>query len=158
MKGPSLVRVDDRLIHGQVIISWLPKIKCKKIIVVDDLVANDSYLSEVVHLAAPDGIAVNILSIEAALSQLDIFSDVLLLVKSPVTALELYKGGLSYDKLIIGGMGARSDRKTLYRNISASEDELAALDELSQLGVTPVYQVLSSDRAVPYKSKGKLGG
>ena len=53
LSEPSLIRVDDRLIHGQVVISWLPQVRSNKIVIVDDKLAVDCFLAEVVLLAAP---------------------------------------------------------------------------------------------------------
>ena len=152
MKGPALVRVDDRLIHGQVVVSWLSQLKCTDIIIVDDEVAMDAFLAEVVQLAAPAGTEVKVLSVEQAVADLSIFANALVLVKTTLASLALSKAGLPFDRLIIGGMGARSGRKALYRSISASEEDLAALDELVRMGVTPVFQILASDHPIPYKA------
>lgn len=150
MYEPALVRVDDRLIHGQVVISWLPLVSSNRIVIVDDKLAVDSFLSEVVLLAAPKNVDVKIVSTAEAISDLSIFENVLLLIKTPVTALALSKGGLKFNTLIIGGIGAGAGRKTIYRNISVSKEEIEALNELSQAGVKPVFQILSSDRPVEY--------
>lgn len=150
MSEPALIRVDDRLIHGQVVISWIPQVSSNKIVIVDDKLAVDSFLAEVVLLASPANVDVKIVSTAEALTNLSIFENALVLVKTPLTAVALFKGGLKFNKLIIGGIGARADRKTIYRNISASKEEIAAFDELIQVGVKPVFQILSSDRPVLY--------
>lgn len=155
MSGPALVRIDDRLIHGQVVVSWFSQIKFSRVIIVDDEVAMDSFLTEVVQLAAPSDIEVKILSIKEAVSDLSFFKGAFVLVKNPLTCLALTKAGLFYDKLIIGGMGARPGRKMLYRNISASEMELQALNELAKMGIRSVFQILASDRPVAYKLESK---
>ena len=48
-----LVRVDDRLIHGQVVAVWLRSVGADRIVIVDDRVAADPFLVEVLTLAAP---------------------------------------------------------------------------------------------------------
>ena len=49
--------------------------------------------------------------------------------------MNLVKNGIALEKINIGGMGARPGRKTLYRNISASEEEMNQLKELTELGL-----------------------
>ena len=45
----SLVRIDDRLIHGQVVTQWVSRVKANKIIVVDDGVAKDPFYDDCVQ-------------------------------------------------------------------------------------------------------------
>jgi D-glucosaminate-specific PTS system IIB component len=149
MTGPALVRVDDRLIHGQVVTAWVTMLKCREIIVVDDDVARDAFLSEIIRLAAPADTRVNVLTIQDSVKDLSQFNGTLVLLKTPHTALALRQAGVPFDQLVLGGMGARADRKPLYRNISVSGAELAALKEIKELGVEPVCQIVPTDRAVP---------
>jgi mannose/fructose/N-acetylgalactosamine-specific phosphotransferase system component IIB len=53
--GLRLVRVDDRLIHGQVVAIWLKALGARRILIVDDRTAHDEFLREVLELAAPAG-------------------------------------------------------------------------------------------------------
>ena len=55
-----LVRIDDRLIHGQVVAGWLRAIGAKRIVIVDDATARDEFLREVLTLAAPEGVPVEV--------------------------------------------------------------------------------------------------
>ena len=59
----GLIRVDSRLIHGQVITKWLNYSKANVIVVVDDELSKDSFMSEIYTASAPNGIVVEILSI-----------------------------------------------------------------------------------------------
>src|ERR1035437_5108835 len=52
-----LVRIDDRLIHGQVVAGWLRALGAKRIVIVDDATARDEFLREVLTLAAPHGVS-----------------------------------------------------------------------------------------------------
>ena len=60
----GLIRVDSRLIHGQVITKWLNYSKANVIVVVDDELSKDSFMSEIYKASAPNGIIVEILSID----------------------------------------------------------------------------------------------
>ena len=55
-----LVRIDDRLIHGQVVAVWLRALGAKRIVIVDDATARDEFLREVLTLAAPHGVPVEV--------------------------------------------------------------------------------------------------
>lgn len=154
--GLRLVRVDDRLIHGQVAAIWLKTVGASRIIIVDDRTARDDFLREVIELSAPAGVAVEIHDVaggaervkEAAAADEAAF----VLMRSPVTALRLREMGVPFDVLNIGGIGAGPDRKPLYRNISASQDELEALRRLEQVGTRVELRIVANDKAVPFTS------
>ena len=59
-----LARIDDRLIHGQVMTAWMKIMPAKKIIIVDNKVANDDFMISVLELAAPQGVKVEVLNEE----------------------------------------------------------------------------------------------
>jgi len=150
MKGPKWVRVDDRLIHGEVVVAWLSTLGTSKIIVVDDGVAKDEFMKEVLSLATPTQSTLIVLSLEQALSgDSSEFDNALVLIKSPVTALALRQGGIEFSQLNVGGLGARPGRKPLYKNISASPEEIKALKEFEQGGGEVMFQIVPTDTVVP---------
>jgi PTS system mannose-specific IIB component len=149
-KGPKWVRVDDRLIHGEVVVAWLSTLGTSKIVVVDDGVAKDEFMREVLHLAAPTHSTLIVLSLDQALSGDWLqFDDALVLVKSPLTALALRQGGVEFTRLNVGGLGARPGRTPLYKNISASPEEIEAMKEFEQGGGEVIFQIVPTDGAVP---------
>jgi mannose/fructose/N-acetylgalactosamine-specific phosphotransferase system component IIB len=54
----ALVRVDNRLIHGQILEAWIPYLKAACIVVVDDLVVSDFFRETVIRMAVPSGVRV----------------------------------------------------------------------------------------------------
>lgn len=54
----ALVRVDNRLIHGQILEAWIPYLKASCIVVVDDQVVADFFRETVIRMAVPSGIRV----------------------------------------------------------------------------------------------------
>jgi mannose/fructose/N-acetylgalactosamine-specific phosphotransferase system component IIB len=61
-----LVRIDDRLIHGQVVGGWLPVIQAERIVVVSDRAAGDSLQTGLMRMAVPDGVTVDVFSVNQA--------------------------------------------------------------------------------------------
>ncbi|HQP30651.1 MAG TPA: PTS sugar transporter subunit IIB, partial [Deltaproteobacteria bacterium] len=51
-----LVRVDDRLIHGQILESWIPFIKAQCVVVANDALAGDQFQRAILSMAIPDRI------------------------------------------------------------------------------------------------------
>lgn len=155
----KLVRVDDRLIHGQVVAIWLKALNAKRIVIVDDRTARDEFLREVITFAAPAGVTVEIHELaegtERVRQLVDDPEPVFVLMRSPVTALRLREAGVEFPLLNVGGIGAGPGRKPLYRNISASPEELTAMRTIESMGTTVELRIVQSDRPVAFKSVDK---
>ncbi|MEO8246496.1 MAG: PTS sugar transporter subunit IIB [Chloroflexota bacterium] len=154
--GLRLVRVDDRLIHGQVATIWLKAVGASRVIIVDDRTARDDFLREVIELAAPAGVAVEIHDVATGAQRMKEASQAaeaaFVLMRSPTTALQLREAGVAFDVLNIGGIGAGPDRKPLYRNISASQAELEAMRRLEQMGTRVELRIVADDKPVAFSS------
>jgi len=152
----KLVRVDDRLIHGQVVAIWLKALGASRIVIVDDRTARDDFLREVLMLAAPPGVPVEVLDLAAGTERVrELALDpqpVFVIMRSPVTALRLREAGVEFPLLNVGGIGAGPGRKPLYRNISASPEELEAMRQLELLGTRVELRIVESDRPVMFAS------
>lgn len=71
--GPAkivLVRLDYRLLHGQVVFSWVNSVGAQRIIVVDNAAASDEVKKGALKLAKPAGVRLNVFSVERALSKM----------------------------------------------------------------------------------------
>ena len=152
--GIVLARIDDRLIHGQVMTSWLNYTGAGKIVVIDDATAKDSFLSMIIKTLVPANIKTEVTTLEKSVevvAALPKNEKVILLSKTPEAYVNLVKNGIALEKINIGGMGARPGRKTLYRNISASEEEMNQLKELTELGFVVEIQMVAEDTAINVK-------
>lgn len=152
--GIVLARIDDRLIHGQVMTSWLNYTGAGKIVVIDDATAKDSFLSMIIKTLVPANIKTEVTTLEKSVEvvkNLPANEKVILLSKTPEAYVHLTNNGIKLDKINIGGMGARPGRKTLYRNISASEDEMSQLKELTESGLLVEIQMVAEDTAINVK-------
>jgi len=152
----QLVRIDDRLIHGQVVAVWLRALGSKRIVIVDDATARDEFLREVLTLAAPHGVRVEVLEVvEAAVHLMELATTpepVMVLARSPRTVLRLRRAGVPIDVVDLGGLGAGPGRKRLHKTISVSPAELAELRELEQLGTRVEIQIVADDRPIPLRA------
>lgn len=148
----ALARVDDRLLHGQVVIKWLRAVPCDEILICDDQVRQDVFLQTVLKLATPRGMPLSIKSVAETIAYLQGTSSadpagtrhpaVMLIMKSPDTALKLLKAGVHFDALNIGGMAALPGSTRLYKSISATPQQIVDLQEIARLGVRVVLQTV----------------
>lgn len=155
----KLVRVDDRLIHGQVVAIWLKALNARRIVIVDDRTARDEFLREVITLAAPSGVPVEVLDVESGTERVRALAadsePVFVLMRSPLVALHLRQAGVEFPLLNVGGLGAGPSRKPLYRNISASPEEREALRSLESMGTSVELRIVENDRPVAFRSVDK---
>ena len=98
-----LIRADFRLIHGQVITKWAKQTMADKILIVDDLLAKDSFMSSIYTMSAPPGMEVVIDTVEDAVSKWN--SDgygkcrLFVLIKDVPTIYSLFRQGFPVKEL-----------------------------------------------------------
>ena len=156
MKNIIFARVDDRLIHGQVVTEIVPTHNINHIIIVDDITASDNMQGRILKALAPSGVQVSVHSIESATENLkrdfNPKERVLVLAKTPITFKQLHKNGILFEAINIGGMGTRDDRSILIKNVGANEEERKSIKELLDNDVDVYYQL------VPEQKKYELSG
>ena len=115
----GLIRVDSRLIHGQVITKWLNYSKANVIVVVDDELSKDSFMSEIYKASAPNGIIVEILSIDDFMKNTGThkYSNkrLLILLKNIETVYELYLRQFKMEHIQLGGLPSGVGKKAIYK-------------------------------------------
>ncbi len=151
MSKICLLRIDDRLIHGQVMTGWVKYYSATKIIIVDDELVNDDFMISVLEMAVPNNMTLNIYNIENAAAVINSIDNdskddrVIILVKSPLAVLNMMKRGVTFEKLTVGGMGINEKRSKLFRNLAASGAEREAFKEIDKMGLPIVIHVIPSD-------------
>ncbi len=150
MQNLVLTRVDDRLIHGQVMTAWIKNCQANQVVIVDDGVAQDEYMIEVLEMAIPEEIAIGIFTKEEGVQFFSQGLDepTILLVKGPQVLNYLKDHGIDIEEVDVGGMGARSDRSVLYKNISTSPEENAEFRKLIENGVHVYIQVMPNHKQI----------
>jgi mannose/fructose/N-acetylgalactosamine-specific phosphotransferase system component IIB len=152
-----LFRVDDRLIHGQVILGWGAALKPDRIILADDEVAASEWERNLYASSVPPEIKVSILSVVDAAAQLKrgIFDaeKVILLVRHPRQAVALMDLGLPVGEINVGGLHYREGREKILDNVFIDPDERAVLRELVKRGVTLDGRALPASRAETLNSR-----
>jgi len=154
MRNIVLCRVDDRLIHGEVVAEWLPSVLANIIMVVDEQMANDVFSRRLIQLLSPKGTTANVYSIGEATTFLNGKANddekIMILAKSPTTFLKLVENGISIPKINIGGMGLMGQRKIVYKNIACSIEELTCIHNLLSLGCDVYYQLVPAQPNVNF--------
>lgn len=166
MRNVVLARVDDRLIHGEVVTAWIPSTRATRVIIVDDEVAKDEFNVRVVKALAPAGTKVFVYDVAKASEKLMVpgieGERLLVLAKSPTTFDRLVKAGVPLKEVNLGGAGIRGERQPFINNVALSPAEVIACEDMKAAGVRVYYQlvpeqgVIEIDDAVR-KAKANFG-
>ena len=152
MKNIVLSRIDDRLIHGQVVTSWVKQTGGNRIMIVDDALTKDIFMQKILKAAAPPDVVVDVLTIEAAAVMLkgeeESGEKIIILVKVPQTLEKLIEGGVTFKRIVLGGMGAKEGRKKFNRNVSASREEMDSMKRMIEGGTEIVFQLVPVESPV----------
>jgi PTS system mannose-specific IIB component len=152
-----LNRIDDRLLHAQVVIGWYEECRPDRIILADDKVAGNEWEKKLYISAVASKIKVSVLSLKEAADRINqgVYDKdrVILLVKGPKQALWLYENGVEFDELNIGGMHYIEGRKKVLGELYISDDEKLILRELVKNGVILETRALPGDEKLIINSK-----
>lgn len=116
----------------------------------DDAVAADPFMVDVLRLAAPAGLDVIAETLDKSVTSLNENPTpqfTMILMKSPKTALRLYEAGITFDELNIGGMGMGPGRKNVFKNTSISKEEYQILKDLQQKGVKTTFLSVPGEKS-----------
>jgi mannose/fructose/N-acetylgalactosamine-specific phosphotransferase system component IIB len=150
MKNNVFIRIDDRLLHGQVVVSWIPYLKVNEVIIADDEYADDEFMRELIISSGPEGILVHVLSIDETASFLnkeDNGNKTLILLRS-VEAIKRLTEKVNVSSINIGGVGAADGRKRYYNSIHLSDGELNILKDIAKNNINVEIRMLPKDKAV----------
>ncbi|OGS01329.1 MAG: hypothetical protein A3G41_02405 [Elusimicrobia bacterium RIFCSPLOWO2_12_FULL_59_9] len=147
MTANLFVRVDDRLVHGQIVEGWLPYLKVHRVVVVSEEAAADPIQRTLMKLAVPESIQLKILSVDAAAAELSESGQVktLVLVPSPQEALALLEKGIAFESLNVGGLHYNAGKVQLGKAIFLSDTDRSALKSIAEKGVSLEGRAVPSD-------------
>ena len=143
------LRIDDRLLHGQVVVSWIPYLKAKKVVIADDEYANDEFMRELIKSSSPEGVNADIKTIDEAAEflKLDNENTVLVLLKS-IEGLKELVNKAKIKSINVGGLGAAKGRKRYYNSIHLSDEELNILKDMANDNVDVEIRILPKDKPI----------
>jgi len=144
----NLVRIDNRLIHGQVATSWIQYSKANLILVANDEVANNSIRQDLMKTIIPNNIQIRFFTLQKTADIIHKASDsqlIFLIIDNPIDALWLKKHNVPIKYINIGNMHGGDGKKAIAKAAYASDEEIDALRQLIDLGVTIEFQQLPVD-------------
>lgn len=148
-----LYRIDERLIHGQVMVAWQAKTGANTVVIVDEVAAHDAFMQQVYQLAAPSNIKVEVAEVQQfrEMMQHEDGKHAIILFKGPMEAWEALHEGVAVGELIVGNVATTAQRKKYTKYAYLSEEEKEKLADLQRLGWKVNMQLLPDDAKSEFK-------
>ena len=148
-----IVRIDDRLIHGQVILGWAEPFKVRPLILVHNELAQDNDLKDAIAATVPTHYNFSILTIDDAVPVINnqpTGHRLMVVLESPAMALALWERGVTFPSIHIGGLHFKDDRVELLPYVFMTVEEGVQITLLVDSGVEVVCQDLPCATPIPW--------
>ena len=140
----QLFRIDDRLIHGQVVLGWARPLKSERILLCDDEVSQNDWEKELYCTCVPGGLQTMVCTItETAelLSGEDSLRDkTIVLVKDPKAVMDIVKKGYIPGSINLGGLHFNDQRKKYLPYVYLNDEEVKQIHWLLDKGISMYCQ------------------
>ncbi len=154
-----MTRIDYRMVHGQVAVGIIKRFGIDSVYVVDDQVAKDDVLIDILTFGMQPGVALKVCGVDDCVAayregqfgpgkHLIIFREI-------ESAYRAFKSGYQMKELNIGQSQLEKDRIRVYKSISINKKELEMLQELEGSGVRVYFQPLPDDEAASVNDVAK---
>jgi len=152
-----LVRVDDRLLHGQIICSWVPFIKADALVVASDEAAGDEMTSEIMCACGCEGLSVRVEKLSEAATRIGTCIScperVIMIVSDVRDAMRLYELGMSFASLNLGNIHHEKNGREITPSVIVNVEDEEILDRFRLLGVKIDIRDVPTKDPVEYVSR-----
>ncbi|MFA6850771.1 MAG: PTS sugar transporter subunit IIB [Selenomonadaceae bacterium] len=145
----SFVRIDDRLIHGQVATVWTKVSGCNRIMCCSDDVAKDSMRKQLLLQVAPPGVKAYVVPIAKAIEayknpKYNTFKT-LFLFTNPTDALRAVEGGIPFKSINLGGMCFKEGTTLISTAVAVGPEDVKSLVKLHDMGIEVEIRKLANE-------------
>lgn len=148
-----LYRIDDRLVHGQVVIGWGKPMDIGRIALVDDVIAASEWEQELYRMGMPTDISLECCSLAQAVTRLGEWRtdacNSIVLTAEVATMVALCRRAPPVERIVLGGLHHKPGRSARLPYVYLAEDERHLLDGLAAEGVTIEAQDLPTSAPIP---------
>ena len=146
----QLFRIDDRLIHGQVVLGWAKPLKSERILLCDDDVSRNEWEKELYTSCVPQSLKALICNVEETFNILS--TDIkpndktIVLVRDPQVVINIVNRGYIPGKINLGGIHFSDNRKKYLSYLYLNEEEIAQIHWLLDKGIIIYCQDIPTGR------------
>lgn len=146
--GIELIRIDDRLIHGQIATTWINNYSIEQVLIINDQILTDKMQQSVISMTAPVNVKVKVFGVDAFLDiykKTSIQRRTMIILTNSIDAYRLAKGGVDFKVLNVGGMRYENGRVKIAKAVSVTEREREAFEQLLHMGIDVQVQIVPRD-------------
>lgn len=154
----TLVRVDDRLLHGQIICAWVPFVKADSLVVASDEAAGDTLISEIIESCGCKGLNVNVRKIDDAVKCVKRTEKdrIILIVGNLADAMRVYEQGLRFTTLNLGNIHHEDSGRKITPSVIVNREDEEIIGKFRSLGVSIEIRDVPASSSSPYpESSGR---
>ncbi len=148
------VRIDERLIHGQVAAYWTNELNATRIMVVDDGASKDDIQKMALKMAAPATVKLSILGVERAVERLKEAAypndRIFVVVRRPETLRRMAELGWKFEKVNVGNMSSKHGSVQVKKTVGVTKDDVEHFNYLNDNGVVLYAQMVPSHEPVDF--------
>ena len=146
-----LVRIDNRLLHGQVAVTWSHHAGGNLILVANDDASEDAVRQSVMDMAAPAGMATRYFSIRKTINvihQASPTQKIVLIVETPQDVLKLAQGGVPFSHVNVGNMHFIEGKNQIHKSVSVDQSDIDTFRALDEMGINCSIQQVPAEDAI----------
>lgn len=151
------VRIDERLIHGQVAGIWAPSLHTQRIIVINDEAAADTLQKSSLRMAAPTSMRLSVLPVESAAKNIRSGKygkqRLFLVFKNPTDVLRYLKAGGKLTHVNVGNMSYKEGSKDITKSIQVLEEEIDVFESIAAMDINVTAQLVPNDPVIDFMDK-----
>jgi|UniRef100_A0A7V3RG79 PTS system mannose-specific IIB component len=146
-----ILRIDDRLIHGQVVAGWARPLGIEELIIASDTISQDAWVCSAYRLAVPENITFHCFDIAGCVQHLKNGMEkkrIMVVVEKPADAYNLVKSGLQVKEVYVGGLGYKENARPIAHFIYLTPEDINALVKLHELGIKVIGKQLPNSQPI----------
>ncbi|MBX4223899.1 PTS mannose/fructose/sorbose transporter subunit IIAB [Enterococcus faecium] len=151
------VRMDERLIHGQVAGIWAPSLHTQRIIVINDEAAADTLQKSSLKMAAPTSMRLSVLPVESAAKNIRSGKygnqRLFLVFKNPTDVLRYLKAGGKLTHVNVGNMSYKEGSKDITKSIKVLDEEIDVFESIAAMDINVTAQLVPNDPVIDFMDK-----
>lgn len=151
------VRMDERLIHGQVAGIWAPSLHTQRIILINDEAAADTLQKSSLRMAAPTSMRLSVLPVESAAKNIRSGKygkqRLFLVFKNPTDVLRYLKAGGKLTHVNVGNMSYKEGSKDITKSIKVLDEEIDVFESIAAMDINVTAQLVPNDPVIDFMDK-----
>ncbi len=151
----KLLRIDDRLIHGQVAVSWTSFLGADTIVVANDNAINDKVMQMAFNMAKPPQATLSIKSLKGAAAVINNPKyeerTIFVVTASTEDALYLADNCKSIANICLGGIRQAPGKKRIERQVYLNDADIQAVRKIHELGRNVYLQAVPTEKKLSFE-------